>query len=252
MKQLIVAALLLLAIPAIAQYDKNPRVVSQSSQVFNNTNCSDTDTCDLLQVRYKAEDYEIWVGDSMSYGTRLFAHYVTDSVEALENYAFVQFIKGCRFYSSANGEIFLGMTDMNFGKMTTVDYKNWTIESIDTDPIYFSTSKSRHFSYKWNSVQGSVDRNTEKYYGIEKPHYPELYITDIPGPAFYMNKNAKNTPLAFKTCLYKTVDVPRETTPDDINFAEPLYCFYWYSSWIYDHDAERFANPYNISPACSE
>ncbi|MBI2674388.1 MAG: hypothetical protein HYX22_01465 [Candidatus Yanofskybacteria bacterium] len=252
MKQVVVVLFLLASVAVTAQYGGNPRITSRSGKVFNNTDCAATNTCDLTQIRYLAEDYEILVGGGMNYGTRFFAHYTTDTVENLENYAFVQFIKGCKYYSHDTGEVFpKSVVHINFGEMSFFNYKDWTVESIDTDPIYFSTPQSRHFNYKWNTKRGSVSRNTERFYGIEKPSYPKLYITDIPGVAFHMNNNAKNTSLAFKLCLYRTSDVPRESTPENIDFAVPINCFYWYSSWVYDHDIGKFQHPYNIAPACN-
>lgn len=252
MKRVIIALLLLFSVPALAQYDKKPRIISRSGQIFNNINCADTNTCDLIQIKYLAEDYEIWIDTGMHYGTRLFAHYTTNSINALENYAFVQFIKGCQYHSYNNGKVSLSVSTENFLKQRVFNYKDWTIESSDADPIYFSTPASRHFNYKWNINKDSVDRTTEKYFGLEKPIYPELYISDIPYQAFYMNGTAKNISLAFKTCLYRTLDIPLKINPEDVNFAEPINCFYWYSSWVYNHDPGKFENPYEIAPACNK
>ena len=251
MKQIIVTLFLLLSIPVIAQYNMEPRTVSRSRQVFDNTNCAATNTCDLIQVRYLAEDYEIFAGGGMHYGTRLFAHYVTDTVDALENYAFVQFIKGCQYSSHDTKEVLASISRNHFSKNIIFNHKDWVVDSTDTDPIYFSTPNSRHFNYKRNIKPGSTDKETMRYYGLEKPNYPELYITDRPGTAFYMNNGAKNISLNFKICLYRTSDVPRETVPENIDFSEPITCFYWDSSWVYDHDMDTYKHPHYVVSACS-
>ncbi|OGN22771.1 MAG: hypothetical protein A2918_01375 [Candidatus Yanofskybacteria bacterium RIFCSPLOWO2_01_FULL_42_49] len=231
----------LLTMPAIGQ-DKEPRIISRSRELFENTNCIATNTCDLKQIRYLAEDYEIMVDGGYHYGTRLFAWYITETVENLENYAFVQFIKGCQYQSTDNNNTTWVARDY-FLERILFKHKNWVIDSIDSDPVYYSTPNSRHFNYK---------QDEEKTYGANKPTLPELYITDRPGTAFYISPTAKNISLAFKTCLYRTSDVPIKTTPDNINFAEPISCFYWSSSWVYNHDKDKFENPPQISPVCDK
>ena len=255
MRQFIAILVLILSTWAFAQEKGEPRIISRSNQVFENINCAETNTCDLKKVRFKSEDYQILVDGGIHYGTRLFAHYLTDTVGTLENYAFVQFIKGCQYNSYDTGEITpKSIAREYFNELATYSHKNWVIDSIDTNPIYFSNSEFYHFFYKWNDKQEPLIKNIEspyKLYGLEKPVYPELYVTDRPGTAFYVNGGAKNISLAFKTCLYKTSDIPKEASPEDINFAEPIHCYYWYSSWIYDHEERKFNNPYSISPVCN-
>ena len=178
-------------------------------------------------------------------------HYVTNTVPALENYAFVQFIKGCQYYSSDDGKLNVSyLARDHFSKRIIFCHKDWVIDSLDTDPAYYSTPSSRHFNYKWSTTRGSVSENPQKYYGFEKPVYPELYVTDRPGTAFFMNGNSKNISLSFKTCLYRTADIPKETTPENINFGKPISCFYWDSSWIYNSASGKFQSPYYIVKTC--
>lgn len=251
LRKFLAVLILLLAVPVNAQ-NKEPRIISRSRAVFDNINCTVTHTCDLKQIRYVVEDYEILVDGGHSYGTRLFAWYTTDILDTLENYVFVQVIKGCQYYSSKLDNNIGGVARDHFSERVIFNHKDWVIDSIDTDPVYFSTPKSRHFNYKWNTKPGSTNNKTEKIYGLEKPNRPELYISDRPGTAFYMNGNAKNISLAFKICLYKTLDVPKTTSPDNVDFGIPIHCFYWYSSWVYNHQNNKFEGPYSISPVCNQ
>src|SRR3989344_3129306 len=117
MRRLLIVVIFVLSIPVFAQKNGEPRVTSRSRQVFNNTDCVKTNTCDLVRVLYEAEDYEILVDGSMSYGTRLFAHYSVNTIDNLENYAFVQFIKGCQYDSYDTGEVSTSISREHFGEL---------------------------------------------------------------------------------------------------------------------------------------
>src|SRR4029077_7562093 len=72
-----------------------------------NPDCRSTDTCDLKRFTLTTSVYEIWFSDDPNYPTYangVIMEYETDSVDALEKYAIVQFTKGCVFYSSKNGK----------------------------------------------------------------------------------------------------------------------------------------------------
>src|SRR6266702_3934273 len=81
--------------------------LSKTEQLFLNPDCRSTDTCDLKRFTLTTSVYEVWFSDDpkyATYGNGVIMEYETDSVEALEKYAIVQFVKGCVFDSSKNGE----------------------------------------------------------------------------------------------------------------------------------------------------
>src|SRR5262249_18698291 len=152
--------------------------------------------------------------------------YETNSVEALEKYAIVQFKKGCVFSTSKNAEgkttRTIDNTVVSFGKSVPFCFRQWVIDSQDSDPVYNSDSELGRFYYlRWNDP-GSYDERTEKYSGAEKPKVPAVYMTDYPIGAFVGRSSVKNVALEYKTCIYKTADVPKKTLRDRIKFAQPI------------------------------
>src|SRR5690606_9504588 len=109
----------------------------------------------------------------------------------------------------------------------------------------------------WNEVPGSIDKRTERRYGEQKPAASaELYVIDRPGQAFtldYGNDCAKNISLEFRTCIYREKDVPLEvSSPSQLDFATPIQCHDWNSSFIFDHQTRRYESPEGIDPFCTK
>ncbi|MDO8495932.1 MAG: hypothetical protein Q7S43_00560 [bacterium] len=229
-------------------------ILSHKEDVFVNTDCKKNKTCELKKVEYLVEDYSVGIDDGHNYGTRFFARYETKKIKDLEKYVFVQFIKGCDFSSSlVNGQPAVEQ-DVSYprdaGPIKFL-FKEWTIDSYDFDPVYSTVpGKSRFFGYRWNMIPGSFSTDTEKLYGQEKPKVPKMYIVDHPGSAFYLNGTAHNISLQFRTCIYRTKDVPRTVSHNDINFAKPIHCYEWTSSFVYNHSVGEFESPLSISSAC--
>ena len=205
--------------------------------------------------------YEVWFSDDPNhptYGNGVIMEYETDSVDAIEKYAIVQFTKGCVFDSSKNGDgkinRNLGYVLRSFGETIPFCFPRWVIDSQDTDPAYNSDPEyGRFYLLRWNKP-GSYDRRTQKFYGAEKPKIPVVYMTDYPAGAFVSGTGVKNAALEFKTCIYKSSDVPTKTRRDDIHFAKPITCFEWQNVYVYDFsngtfetdlaDVPRWEEPY--------
>jgi len=221
--------------------------LSETKQVFLNPDCRTTDTCDLRRFTLTTLVHEIWFSDDPNYpthGNGAIMEYETDSVNAIEKYAIVQFVKGCVFDSSKNrqGKIIKNVNYgvSSFGESISLCFPEWVIDSQDTDPAYNSDPEyGRFYLLRWNEP-GSYDNRTQKYYGAEKPNHPVVYMTDYPAGAFVTGTGVKNAALEFKTCIYKARDVPTETRRDNINFAKPLTCFEWQNVYVYDFDKGRF------------
>lgn len=221
-------------------------------QKFKNANCTQTSTCSLVEFKLETNEYKvIFSGSAPSFGTDIKMSYRTRGVSQLEEYGIVQFIKGCKFnsYKKPNGKVerYFGITRDFFGKRERFQHREWVIDSIEQDPMYNSFEGfGRHGAYR-SMIQGKV-----VYYFQQKPVEPELFVTDLPGTASMEGPNdiATNTSLVFKSCLYKTKDIPLQTTADDLSFAEPIKCFEWSSSYIYNHEINKFESKKELDPFC--
>jgi hypothetical protein len=221
--------------------------LSETKQIFLNPDCRSTDTCDLKRFTLTTSVYEVWFSDDPNYptyGNGVIMEYETDSVDALEKYAIVQFKKGCVFDSSKNskGKIIrnVGYVVPSFGENIPFCFPQWVIDSQDTDPAYNSDPEyGRFYLLRWNKP-GSYDERNQKYYGAEKPKIPVVYMTDYPSGAFVTGTGVRNAALEFNTCLYKARDVPPETRRDDIDFAKPIACFEWQNVYVYDFHKGTF------------
>jgi len=221
--------------------------LSETKQVFVNPVCRMTDTCDLKRFSLTTLVHEVWFSDAPdnpTYGNGVIMEYETDSVDALEKYAIVQFVKGCVFNSAKDGQ---GKVTRNvdyvvpsFGESVPLCFPEWVIDSQDTDPAYNSDPEyGRFYLLRWNKP-GFYDGPTQKYYGAEKPKIPVVYLADYPAGAFVTGTGVKNAALQFKTCIYRATDVPMETRREDVNFAKPLNCFKWQNVYVYDFAKGRF------------
>jgi hypothetical protein len=229
--------------------------LSETKQVFLNPNCRTTDTCDLKRFTLTTLVHEVWFSDdphNPTYGNGVIMEYETASIDTIERYAIVQFIKGCVFNSSRNGN---GKIDRNagyvvasFGEDIPLCFPQWVIDSQDTDPAYNSDPEyGRFYLLRWNEP-GTDDYGSHKFYGAEKPREPVVYMTDYPAGAFVTASGVKNAALEFKTCIYKASDVPAETRRDDTNFAKPINCFEWRNVYVYDFGTRRFETEFADLP----
>jgi len=223
--------------------------LSETKQVFLNSDCRSTDTCDLKRFTLTTLVHEVWFSDdpnNPTYGNAVIMEYETDSVEAIEKYAIVQFTKGCVFNSSKNSEGKIkrnvGYVVASFGEDIPLCFPEWVIDSQDTDPAYNSDPEyGRFYLLRWNKP-GSYDYRTHKFYGAEKPKFPVVYMTDYPAGAFVTETGVKNAALEFNTCIYKASDVPTKARRNDLKFAKPLACFEWQNVYVYDFDKGNFQN----------
>lgn len=234
-------------------------ILSETKQNFFNPDCQATDTCDLKRFTLTQAVNEIWFSDDPkhpTYGNGVIMEYQTDSVAALERYAIVQFIRGCVFHTSRNGQgaIRRNISDTikSFGEYVPFCFPNWVIDSQDSDPAYNSDPDyGRIHLARWNRP-GSYDYRTQKYYGREKPKLPVVYMTDNPSGAFVTGTGVKNAALEFKTCIYKASDVPAQTRRDNLEFAQPLKCFEWQNVYVYDFARASFQTDLAAVPSWEE
>ena len=214
---------------------------------FLNTDCFKNNTCNLKEFTLFLRKYEVWFSDddNPAYGTAIIVEYETASVADIEKYAIVQFIRGCVYDNKMDefGNI-VEANEVNIshlGNMKIFCFREWVLDSFDLDPVYNSSpEKGRFYFLRWNSVKGSHKKETETYYGVMRPKYPIVYLSDITGVAFRSNLSARNVSLEFKTCIFKDRDVPLIFMENVLNFVDPIKCFNWGSSYIYNWDLHKF------------
>jgi hypothetical protein len=236
--------------------------LNSRTENFINSDCAKTDSCDLKSAMLRQEDYSFELNakpkSRVFYGTRMFMNYETSSMDSLEKYGVVQFIRGCQFSSTLeNGKV---VKEANYviqkenGENESYYYPNWRIDGISNDPVEWgavSSLGSRH-KYYFNHFPGSSAPVKSGYYAYQKPEQPVLWLRDFPSIAGYTEelKNAHNISVEYKTCIYKTADVPRSVPFENVNFATPIHCFSWISSEVYNHETHKFESPNEVDPFC--
>jgi len=233
--------------------------LAEIKQDFLNPDCHSTDSCDLKRFTLTKVVNEIWFSDNPdhpTYSNGVIMEYETDSVADLEKYAIVQFKKGCVFdaYKNRDGEIRRNITYTvtSFGEQVPFCFRRWVIDSQDRDPAYNSDPDfGRFYLLRWNKP-GSYDNRTQKYYGAEKPIKPIVYMVDYPAGAFMTRTGIRNVALEFKSCIYKSSDVPRETSRNNLEFGTPISCFEWQNVYVYDFANARFESDLAALPSWEE
>lgn len=227
-------------------------------KTIKNTDCKKNDSCTLKEFTLQITDYIVTSQSQKSYGTKAIFAYETKDIKDIEDYAVVQFIRGCVYNEDMdeNGKLHKrkGITRKFFGSYHKFIHPEWVIDSIDKDPIYNSSdvTSSRHDYYRWNENPDSYSDVGEEYLLREQPSYPKVYVSDLPSTSFYSHSSAKNTNLEFKVCIYKTKDIPLELGPKDINFAEPIQCMNWKTSNVYNFKKGIFETDVSISKSCDD
>ena len=281
----LIASLVLVAHVEVAYAAGSFIVLDKKEYVYvpSDVECKERGICDLKKVTFFVEQSRLppipseFKRDSDLFQTMFMASYETARVSDLEKYAFVQFIRGCSYISSVNEA---GETKEEFGistirwvdgapKRVTYLFPEWTIDATEADPVYSSMPSlldSRHFVYMWQNTKGKLDpyANPDEegvpqkvfYYGQRKPLYPQiprLYIQDQPSAsALQHDGKARNYSLQFRTCLYKTKEVPELADPKNTGFADPVVCFNWDHNFVFNHKAKTFEARKEISPICTK
>jgi hypothetical protein len=207
-----------------------------------------------ISAVFKIENYTINVEKIDHYGTRMAIQYRTPSVADLEKFAVVQFFRGCQFGSSSERKS-LNISRRLFGEMVIFRAMQWLVDSVDVDPMYNSPEESalpRHYYYRWSKNSDLFSSANQNFFGELAPVIPALHMTDRPGQAWHDPQSgvADNISLEMKTCLVRTEQLPRVSAPEKTEFGEPIHCFPWRSSFVFDHEEKRMKMPSAIDPFC--
>ena len=286
-KILLFLGALFAALSFAAETSEKVIVLQRQSATIVNKDCEKTKTCDLKQVSFTVEDY----GDGAYLGTKFIAGYETETVGDLENYLFVQFIRGCVFTTAENTKTGAIETRFDgarrlFGEFQLFVHKDWDIDVNNTNgsgPAYYTNlpdanklaqtfaqqaesyrppKSLRHFFYMWNDKKDAQELSTNlpgsnntSFFGLGRPQKPRLFIDDVPSRTSLFAGSeelllARNVSLEFKTCLYRTGDVPTGVTAGE-TLGNPVNCIPWRSSFVFNHALKQFESLAEISPACT-
>ncbi len=240
--------------------------LSKEEEVFENrlSHCRQNGTCDLKEVIFRKEEYILPTSDLMGptiHGIRVLLGYKTDDTNSLSDYAVVQFTYGCMWYSHPSDDPTDTKDVTEFGivryylgtKNVQHVHPNLVVDSVDADPVYGSGENNRQYYVQWaNPTPDWIPDRQGKLMGEESPTFPFGYITDLPGPAYYspLLSYAANMSLEYKTCLFKTKDVPLKTNGSDISREKAIVCFDWESKFAFNHSEQRFEHHRGIHPEC--
>ncbi len=261
--------LFLSSLPTFAVAFQSEISLKRDGYVFTPSprDCVTRDICDLKEVVFRIEQFRLpplddEEGDIDLLGTRLYASYETTQIDQLEKYVFVQFIRGCSFFSVLRDD---GTIDEHFGRARAAMFGRlmifrhplWSIDSNGHDPAYSASAEFpgyRHYLAQWREPAPKWVPDDEKgdLYGETKPTVPRLFMTDLPIAAWHRPDGlAQNASFEFRTCLYKTADVPIQTEGEhDVHFEEPVVCWNWKHNFVYNHPLKHFDQPETVAPIC--
>jgi hypothetical protein len=262
MGKLFVLIFILGALPLVASPIK---FGPMQSQVFKNKNCQSTKTCNLQEFRLDYRNFEVDLPDTLSpsYGLTSYMSYKTKKNKDYEEFAIVQYIKGCVFSSRREGERIVYMRNYVrefFGELAAFHHPNWVVDSVDSDPMYKNfpqeyindpavINKTRHGMYNWSKY---LDFSKEKQNAIykAKPQSNFFFTVDRPATAFLAEYEAKNVSLSFKTCIYKTKDLPRSLENPESFITNAIHCFPYKHQVHYDHEKNQFFRAKKMHSFC--
>lgn len=231
------------------------------THVSSPSTCAATDSCSLKEFSVIVEKKKTTTsaGD-VSYTTDARLIYRTDNVARIQDYAIVQYIRGCQYSSTSVQGVVHRQLDVSRHYMTgmvTFQHRDWSIDSDNPDPVYTAWNGNRFGLLRWNRQASSYNPETATFMAKATPPHPVVFATDMPG-SFSTTKNwqgrlqAKNSSLEFLTCLFKTRDLPATSDAGGkgIDRNKALACHTWDSKFVYDFQTHRFKMDGPIEPFC--
>ncbi len=188
--------------------------------------------------------------------------YAVSSAPLIENLAIVQWIHGCVFQSEyLNGKIVktIPYVRTHFGQTVPFQHRTWQLDSDTLDAAYTSDESAGRFALlRWNQDPKSLDPETATFYAKAKPPHGSVFATDLPASAFLIrgsglhNGAAQNASLEYLTCLFKSSDVPEQSTPSGagLDQSKALWCAKWDHKFTWDFTRAEMVSPSQIDPVC--
>jgi hypothetical protein len=268
-KYVLVVVFCIMTLRTIPAHGEAVTTVQSTRRVFTSSELPAPGSNGLTEVGFWVEQYRInWKFGApiheQGFGTKLYAWYRTQKPEKLRDFVFVQFIRGCTFETKeVNGTVKVSHTKARtfFGSQgVPFSHPDWVIDSVDTDPAYWTDPEypDRHALLRWG-IDGVTFPNRPLDYPTlneQQPVEPRVFIADYPqGGDIRWNKWANavvatNSTFRFKTCLFRSQDVPTRANPDT-KLPQPIICMWWDSLYVYDHTSKKMTTPAEIAPACT-
>ncbi len=236
---------------------KEAKRLFEQSYYVTPEDCAERDICDIKEVGFRLSRFALETKKShtieIEYGTVLYATVETQTLDTLEKYVFVQWVRGCAIeinrYAGVTTKHFL--TNLHQGEKTPMCFPDWVIDREAEDPVYSSdtSTRSRHHFAQWvdEPEKGSYvfpnAKNTATY-GEKKPTIPKMGIIDTHQNAYvlkWFNSRvmARSVYLEFRTCLYKETDVPRTFNEKKDTLPPAIACYEWKSDFAYDEATQK-------------
>lgn len=198
-------------------------------------------------------------GESPDFYTVMVAKIRTHKPEDLKKFAVVQYIRGCAFHSKrgADGKIenYSNIVRQFFGKYATFRHKTWEIDSTEKDPVYWSNNEEKYGDrlglYMLVDPMKDLRREDKKFMFRDFDNHTSSYIRDMPTSGSEYSGEFTNASMEFKTCVYKTEDLPLEVDPSGKEIlGKEIACFNWSNNFIYNFEKETFEMKNEIHPFC--
>lgn len=258
------------------QAQPKPHIVKK----FTNTDCLKTDSCDLKSFELEVsktfldQDQHDSSFDDLYQGDLMIAGYETKDLASLEKFGVVQFIKGCHLgRTMTNGKplYYIDSVRSFFDFKQLFLHPSWLVDSIDTDPLYSSVPYDpsryssiprnqwkRHAAYRINKPNPFIDETPEQQevYQFKNPTQPKLYIYDYPTGSYGSSSRKFGeytyASMVFKTCIFKTTDIPTEVRQEWDGGGKELACFEWSNNYRYDTVRDLFVAATQLDPLCED
>ena len=238
--------ILALVFPLCLSAHSGTVVLKRDVKSFKPTNGS------LKEFSLFTETKKTMLGGSPSYSTDLRMVLKTQDVADIQDYAVIQYIRGCQYRSTPEGKKYFSVSRDYFNGTVIFKHPVWMIDSESFDPIYTSWKGDRFALFRWNANPASFNVENATYLSIKPTPHPIVFATDLPGSSSADAVEAKNSSLEFKTCVFKYSDVPPSTTADGlgIDVSKALSCLTWESKFTYDFNKKDFVIGGALDPFC--
>jgi hypothetical protein len=245
-------------------------VLSESKRVFGGASCTPSPACLEDPAIPTLKEYGFWVrqiripsnpkidSDYEMFYAKLYAWYETEHPAHVEDFGFVQYIRGCVYSSErhADGRIttHFNVTHQNLGERALFLHPDWVVDTPFVDPLFDSNPQYplRHYFMEWSKSPEQFPKGRGLFYGDNPPKRPRLAVSTLPMPLAHAQglheDFATNHSLEYRMCLYRTKDIP--TRSDGTIIPGALGCFDWSSSYVYNHDAKKYESPKGMNPLC--
>ena len=257
------------------------QAMDKKTKSFINYDCIKNDSCDLKSFSidiYKSFESEPRSNSNpvLYASTFLEGKYEVGTEKSIKEYAVVQSIKGCVYQKNQKDDepetIYKGGTTRDFfGEKINFRHENLVIDSFDDDPIYasYSEQNDRHGLYRLKKDESisllftELDDNDEFLFFSPEIIKPIIHFSDMPTGSRYseglmtggelkgkINKSLRLASMEFKTCIYKTKDVPRNLGPNDTDRTKAIACLNWNNSHKLNKARTAFEDRKSLDSNC--